>query len=215
VAARLDALVREGAEWERRNESREGESSSPSADEYESATAALLLAERRPGHRPEQRSEWSGSGLNHSIPEQRSEWSGSGLKHSMSDSAHPYRYGGAVSAHGGANASAARHAGALAEEVSTLRQVTSELEAYAYELELQVSDLEKQLDAARSELERRAVYGGRTRDDDEPSRRAAKLAFELEISREEAAELQGRVNSLSAANDALTQTNASLSEQVR
>ena len=78
-----------------------------------------------------------------------------------------------------------------------------------------MSDLEKQLDAARSELERRAVYGGRTRDDDEPSRRAAKLAFELEICREEAAELQGRVNSLSAANDALTQTNASLSEQVR
>ena len=101
VAARLDAWVREGAEWERRNESREGESSSPSADEYESATAALLLTD----HRPEQRSEWSGCGLNHS----------------MSDSAHPY--GGVVSAHGGANASAARHAGALAEEVSTLRQV--------------------------------------------------------------------------------------------
>jgi hypothetical protein len=197
VAARLDAWVREGAEWERRL-CREDNSSSPSADEYESAPAALLT-ESRPGNRPERRSEWSSCGLNHS----------------MSDSAHPYRYGGALSAHGGANASAARHAGALAEEVSTLRQVTSELEAYAYELELQVSDLEKQLDAARSELERRAVYGGRTRDDDESARRAAKLAFELEISREEAAELRGRVNSLSAANDALTQTNASLSEQVR
>ena len=48
-----------------------------------------------------------------------------------------------------------------------------------------MSDLEKQLDAARSELERRAVYGGRTRDDDETSRRVAKLAFELEICREE------------------------------
>ena len=46
-----------------------------------------------------------------------------------------------------------------------------------------MSDLEKQLDAARSE--RRAVYGGRTRDDDETSRRVAKLAFELEICREE------------------------------